>query len=178
MIARLKTGMTWHCDHPHQGLDTHCAKCKTVYCSACAVPYPGNDAEMLCHRCGVDFFFKRASSSLWFGFCGGLFGLSIASARLHSHVMLALITVSSSYVLWSAYWGWHIDTRRWFAVYHTLLKTLRLTFICIPLLLLVRVLAAFMQGVAGGAMRQMQQALHVLLKGRPFGAKMIGSIVS
>ncbi len=146
-----------------------CANCKELYEAACAVPHPNSEIEMLCLYCGFGLFRKRMRRSLWFGFCGGLFGWSIASARWHAGLPLALIALLCSYASWSTFWGWHVGAKRWGLLYQTLKKALRITPLCLAMLLCMRIFAALLLGAIGNGIKQSLRMLQLLrrLKKRP-----------
>ena len=139
-----------------------CNKCKGFYQPNGAVPHPCSANEMLCPRCGFELFLRRMQHSLWFAFCGGLFGWSIASARIRVGAPLLLVALTSSYASWATFWGWHTGGKNWSVVYHRLHKNVRSALVGIVLLLFMRVLIAGARGMLGGAIRQNREALRLL----------------
>ncbi|MGH7494178.1 MAG: hypothetical protein ACREOO_17525 [bacterium] len=80
---------------------------------------------------------------------------------------LLLVTLMSSYVSWSAFWGWHVGEEKWESVYLALKKVLRLNVLIVVLLTIIRMFAALIVGVVGGNFRQFFEAIYVLQKNKP-----------
>ncbi len=127
-----------------------CCECKTEYCAACAVPHPSNSAMKLCRECGAALLSKCLYRSLLAAICGFLLGTGLTSFWHWSTRASLGLSLSTSYVSWSSYWGWHYGASMWLRLYERLRQWLRLEIFALALLALIRTVAALVVGVCGG----------------------------
>jgi len=128
------------------------------------VLHPGAAVKACDSRCGLHLLKFRCVQSLLFGLCGGACAWAVASARLHSDSRVCLIALTSSYVSWAAFWGWHVNGSKWPAVHAALKRILRVETVSILLLLKVRILAALLLGLGGYGFQQTWKAVQLLRK--------------
>ena len=141
--------MNCNCAHDQITLGA-CCECKAEYCAACAVPHPGKSAVKLCRECGAALLSKCLHRSLLAAICGFLLGTGFASFWHWSTRAVLGVSLSTSYVAWSLFWGWHYGASTWQRVYEILRRGLRLEIFALALLALIRILAALVVGVCGG----------------------------
>lgn len=119
----------------------------------------------LCRECGAALLSKCLCRSLLAALCGFLLGTGLTSLWHWSARASLGLSLSTSYVSWSLFWGWHYGTRTWQRVYARLQHWFQIEALALSLLLFIRVGAALVVGICGGGSLRTWQAIRMLRRG-------------
>ncbi len=148
--------------HTNEFVLGSCCECKAEYCAACVVPHPGSGEAKLCRECGVILLRTCLLRSLLVAGGGILLGTGLTSFWHWSPRASLGLSLSTGYVSWSFFWGWHCGARTWQNMYERMRHWLRIEALVLALLLFMRVGAALVLGVCGGSGLKAWRAIRKL----------------
>ncbi|MEK7726813.1 MAG: hypothetical protein AAB354_00300 [candidate division KSB1 bacterium] len=139
-----------------------CCECKAEYCVSCVVPHPSSNEVKLCRECGVILLRQCLRRSLLVA-CGGILLGTGLTSFWHWSLRASLgLTLTTGYVSWSFFWGWHCGALTWQSMYERLRHWLRIEALALSFLLVIRICAAIMLGICGGAGLQTWRTIRKL----------------